>query len=303
VVIMSLELHLHTADQRMDASLRLDPARDGRRTALRTAVVLSWVVAVLMAGSAAWGLFRTGVYHEIPWATQAFRGGDLVSLAVATPLLVAALVLAGRGSQRAQLVWAGVLGYAVYNYAYFAFGATFNDLFLVHIALLALSAWALVFLLVGLDRPALATRFGPRTPARWVAGLFGATVLVLAGMWTFFIVRQMATGELPSGAAPPAALHMVYATDLSIFVSSLAVATVLLWRRTDWGYLAGTVMAVTGATYLVNLMAAQAFQAHAHVAGVTAFSPVSLVLDLAYWAAALAMLLTMRPRSTDGRRR
>jgi hypothetical protein len=44
------------------------------------------------------------------------------------------------------------------------------------------------------------------------------------------------------------------------------------------GYLFGTVMAVTGATYPVNLAAAAAFKARADVAGagsVAVFSPVS----------------------------
>jgi hypothetical protein len=56
-------------------------------------------------------------------------------------------------------------------------------------------------------------------------------------------------------------------------------------------------MAVTGASYLVNLMAAAAFQAHAHVAGVAAFSPLSLALDVAFIAAAAGLLGTMTPRT------
>ena len=92
-------------------------------------------------------------------------------------------------------------------------------------------------------------------------------------------------------------LHMVYATDLTFFVVPLAVSAVLLWRRTPWGYLLGTVMAVTGATYLVNLMAAAAFQAHTHVAGVAAFSPLSLALDLVFIAAGAGLLATMTPRT------
>jgi hypothetical protein len=253
-------------------------------------------MAVLMAAASAVGVFVPDFYPDLPWASQALRGGDLVSLFVVTPLLVVALIAAGRGSQRAQLVWAGGLGYCVYNYAYVVFGADFNDLFLVHIAILILAIWALITVLTRLDVAAIAGRFGQRTPARPVALMFGAVVLGLAGLWTNAILRQAISGELPSGAAPPAALHLVYSTDLVFFVAPLAVAAVLLWRRTRWGFLLGTVMAVTGATYLINLMSAAAFQAHAHVAGVAAFSPVSLLLDLAFLAAAVALLVTMGPR-------
>jgi hypothetical protein len=265
---------------------------------LRTAYVLSALTAALMAVAAPIGLFVPAFYPDYPWAAEALRGGDAVTLTVATPLLAAALVLAIRGSDRAQLVLGGALGYAVYNYAYVVFGAEFNDLFLVHIAILSLAVWALILLLAGLDAAALAARFGPRTPARTVATLFGAVAAVLAGLWTYSSLRQAVTGKLPGGAAPPAALHMVYATDLTFFVVPLAVATVLLWRGTRWGHLLGAVMAVTGATYLINLMSAAAFQAHAHVAGVAAFSPLSLALDLAFVAATITMLATMMPTMT-----
>jgi hypothetical protein len=284
----------------VDVKLQSRPRSTDRPIAavhrLRTAYLLSAMAAALMAVAAPVGLFVPGFYPDYPWAAQALRGGDLVTLAVATPLLVAALVGALRGSGRAQLVLGGALGYTVYNYAYIVFGAEFNDLFLVHVAILSLAIWALISLLSGLDGPAVAARFGSRTPARAVATLFGVVAAVLAGMWTYFSVRQAVTGELPGGAAPPAALHLVYATDLTFFVVPLAVSAVLLWRRTPWGYLLGSVMAVTGAAYLVNLMSAAAFQAHARVAGVAAFSPLSLVLDLAFAAATAALLVTMTPR-------
>ncbi|HHY46565.1 MAG TPA: hypothetical protein GX506_04605 [Firmicutes bacterium] len=47
-------------------------------------------------------------------------GNDLVTLSVALPLLVGALVLSMKGSHRAQLVWFGILDYMLYNYAFYA---------------------------------------------------------------------------------------------------------------------------------------------------------------------------------------
>jgi hypothetical protein len=273
-----------------------DRTVDETQPARAAAFCLSVGVAVTMATSAAWGLVAPGVYHEIPWAKAALRGGDLVTLLVATPLLVASLALAARGSTRAVLVWAGVLGYNVYNYAYFSFGTDFNNLFLAHIALLALSAWSAVFLLASLDVRELRTTCSNRTPFRSVATLLGATALVLTSLWTYFIVRQMVTGWLPGGAAPRAALHMVYATDLVFFVSALYVAAVLLWLRTPWGYVAGTVVTLVGAIYLLNLLSAQAFQANADVPGAVAFSAGPVLLTLVFWVAAIVMLNSLRPR-------
>ena len=67
-------------------------------------------------------------------------------------------MLSIRGSQRVEAVCIGVLAYAVYNYAYYAFGAVFNDAFLIHIALLSTSIFALVFALPNLDSAAIAER-------------------------------------------------------------------------------------------------------------------------------------------------
>jgi hypothetical protein len=261
----------------------------------RAAYTLSILAAVLMAAASVVGVAVPGFYPDIPWASAALRGGDLVSLVVGTPLLVAAVVATARGSDRAHLLWAGALGYTVYTYAYLVFGAEFNDLFLVHVVILSAAIWGLIRLLSATDVRAVAARFGTRTPARTVSVLLGGTAVVLAGMWSYASLRQALTGRLPGGAAPPAALHMVYATDLTFFVVPLGVAAVLLYRRTAWGYLLGTVMAVTGAAYLVNLMSAAAFQAHAHVPGVAAFSVSSLVLVAAFAAAAVVMLATMTP--------
>ena len=211
------------------------------------------------------------------------------TIVVVVPVLCAGLALAPRW-WTARLVWAGALAYNVYNYAYFVVGTRFNDLFLAHILVLSLSAWGLVFLLVDLATGSHVPVALPARLARPVAALFGLVAAVLGGMWSIAILRQTFTGALPAGAAPPAGLHTVFAVDLSFFVSSLFVATVLVWRRGFWGAVAGTVMSTAAALYLLNLMAAQWFQFRAGVDGVAAFSPVSAVLFVLF-AGASALVL------------
>jgi len=76
---------------------------------LRVAYGLSAVIAALMIAASAAGLFIDGLYPDGPWAREAFRGGDLTTLALAAPVLVVSLVLSIRGSLRAQAVWIGAL--------------------------------------------------------------------------------------------------------------------------------------------------------------------------------------------------
>ena len=106
---------------------------------LRAAYRLSGAIAVLMVIASAAGLLVDGLYRDGPWAREALRGGDLTTMAVAVPILVTSLLLARRGSRAAQAVWLGALAYSLYNYAYYVFGAAFNDIFVsTHRPVLAL---------------------------------------------------------------------------------------------------------------------------------------------------------------------
>jgi hypothetical protein len=177
----------------------------------------------------------------------------------------------------------------VYNFAYYAFGAAFNDLFLLHILLLALSTWGLVFLIVSLDPDRLAGQLSTmvRVAAASVLSLIAAG---LTALWGMVVVREAMTGQLPEDAATPTQMHLVYAIDLGVFVPMLVVAAWLLWRGHRWGLVAGAVMGLASAAYLLNLMTAQAFQATAQVPGVDAFSPLSAVLVCVCAAAGVALL-------------
>jgi hypothetical protein len=136
-----------------------------------------------------------------------------------------------------------------------------------------------------------------RDDSHWAtAALRGGDLATLAVAVPLLLValRFVATGTLP-GDVPAAGQHLVYALDLSLLAPSLAVAAILLWRRTAWGYLLGTAISTMGAVYQVNLMLAAAFQANAHVAGVSAFSPPGLLLTVAFAAAAALLLANLRP--------
>ena len=268
--------------------------------ARRVAYVLSSLVAVIMPVASIMGLLVPDIYHEDPWALAALRGGDLVTLAVVSPMLVGALLWSARGSERALLLWTAALAYNVYNFAYYAFGAALNNLFLAHIALFALSTWALVVLLVSVDARRVSARLPMSTNVRvTAASVLSLVAAGLTALWTTIILRQAVTGELPQDAATPTGMHLVYAIDLGLFVPLLVVAAWLLWRDHPWGVISGTGMALASAAYLLNLMAAQAFQAAAHVPGIASFSPMAAGLAFACTAVGIALLRSEGPPFPD----
>lgn len=275
----------------------LDGRRDvGRRMSapLRAAYIMSWAIAGLMMAATAMGLFVRGLYRTGPWAREAVRGGDLVTLIVAVPLLVLVLVLSMRGSSRAQAAWIGLLAYSVYNYAFYVFAPKFNDAFLLHIALFSLSVFALAFALPSLDVATLGARLRKARIARWVGGYL-VTVGVLQGaLWLFVLIRYLVNGELIKDI-PVAGQHLVFALDLGLAMPVLIVAGVLLFRRQALGFVLGAAVAVFGAMEQLNLMIGGVFQAHAHVVGIKAFPPESILLTSTF-AIAAALLLWGRDR-------
>jgi hypothetical protein len=266
---------------------RTGVARAGMR---RAAEVLSTAIVALMVVASAIGLLVHGLYPDEAWGREALRGGDLVTLLLVAPVLWWSLRATRRGSLRGQAVWIGALAYGVYDYAYYVFGARFNDIFLLHVALLAMSIWAAALAVASTDVGAVASAFLPAPAARRVGGFLSVVGTILGGLWVVLAIRQAITGRLMADV-PVEGVHLVFGIDLALLVPALVVSGVLLWRRTDPGLVFGTAMAVMGALYQANLLASGAFQAAADVAGAKAFPPDGVVLAVGFAVAAAAMLL------------
>ena len=266
---------------------------------LRAATGLSVVLVLLMLAQSAAGLLVDGLYPEEAWAVAALRGNDLVTLVLVVPALVAALVSVRRRPTPAAVVtWLALVFYGVYNYAYYAFGAAFSDVFLLHVAALAVSLYALVLLGTSIDAEAVSRRLRRGPAARAVAVLTALVGLALIGAWGSMSVRFAATGELPADVMPPAAVHLVYALDLAVLAPAFVVSGVLLWRRRAWGAVLSAAVTASGAAYLVVLEVVGGFQADAGLAGKSWLSPVGIGAPLLLLVAALVLLVPGRDRSS-----
>ena len=276
---------LHRRDGAVEPSSRLG-----------VATWLSFGVAGLMVVISVLGLTVEGLYHDGPWAAEAFRGADLVTLVLAAPLLLVGTLLARRGSARGTAVWLGMVGYAIYNYAFYVFGPNFNDAFLLHILVFALAIYAFGIGLSKLDVRGVGERLRNDRWARWLGGLLVVVGLGQGGLWVFLALRYVATGELLSDV-PVGGQHLVFALDLALMMPALVISGVLLFRRRAVGYLFATAASVLGAVYTLNGLAAAWFQSNAGVPGTKAFSPDGIVLSVTMAVPALVLVFGGR-RST-----
>lgn len=212
---------------------------------------LSWILGGLMILQSGLGLFFPDQYRDVDWIKAAWFGNDLVTLGVAVPLFILGIVLANRGSQRGLLLWLGMLGYAIYNYAYYLFGAALNTFFGVYWVVLVLSAVTLILALASMDAAAVAAGFHQKTPVRLIGGYFVFVGLGLGIVWLAMWAAYAFAGQ-PTPIEPEA-FKVVAAIDLSLVAPALIFGGVLLWRRSPYGYILAAIAGNLGSVYLLVL--------------------------------------------------
>ncbi len=226
---------------------RSDDADGKARIALRLALL---ALALMTAQSFA-GVGWPGVYRDEGFALDAWRLNDPITLGLAVPITAVALALAWRGALRGWLVLVGAMQYALYNYAFYLFGAALNAHFLVYAAALTASALALVAGLAALDVGAVARAVSPRAPLRPIAAYMGTWALILGVAWIGQALAFVGTGQAPELGEE--AFRLIAALDLTLVVTPVAIGAAWLWARRPWGVVLAVVMNVKGAIYATLL--------------------------------------------------
>ncbi len=205
---------------------------------------LTFPIAILLTIAAGGGVFISGLYRDTPYFVAQAVGQDLISLTVVLPTLTVTAFLASRGSPRARLVWLGGLVYLVYTYVVAAFNVSFNSLFLVYVALLGCSLYALIGGLVTADMAGIKACFTEKTPVKAVSIYLAVLAVLFYFMWLSEIVPALMAGEIPQSirdnGTPTNAVHVL---DMAWVLPSFGITAVSLWRKQALGYtLAGAIL-------------------------------------------------------------
>lgn len=226
---------------------------------MRAPLRLMRTVAALMLAASVLGLGVDGLYRDNAMVRAAWLGTDLVTLVLVVPLLIAASTLAARGSSRAWLLGLGAMAYALYDYAFYLFGAAYNGAFLLYASIVSL---ATVGLIAGLTAPgsrrladAMPMALGGTT-ARLVAASMALIGVSLAAVWIGFAIRHLLTGRLPPMVtATDHPTNVTAALDLWMVVTPGLWGSVRLARGRPWGHVVAAVWAAGAALYMVGLTA------------------------------------------------
>jgi hypothetical protein len=192
-----------------------------------------------------------GFYAANPETLPQILGQDLITLVLGVPLLLGCVKLTQKGSLKGVLLWTGLLFYFAYSYYFYVVGVRFNALFLVYIAIVALSLYGLLALLIQLQGIAMQDYLSSKIPTRSIA----AFLLTMAGMFTALWIG-VTLSKLFAGSALSPVERYVIGIDGMVLLPLMFIGGWLLWRNRPWGYLlAGillTKLATLGFTLLVN---------------------------------------------------
>ena len=193
---------------------------------------------ILMHGS---GIYRR---DSRSYAVQAIAQ-DWVTIVLAVPMLAAALILRARGSYRGRLLHCGILAYFLYTYGSYAFLVSYNELFLLYVALFSLSLFGFIESFAALDAREILSRVEKRFPVKTAAVFFIIMALMLSLMWLGRIVPALIEGRPPFGLENYTTL-VIQALDLGVIVPLAVISAAGLLKRSATGYALSFVISIKG---------------------------------------------------------
>jgi hypothetical protein len=222
----------HQEVKPMPAEQARTPSLPTRRP-LTLLYALSVLIAALIVAASLVGLLIPGSAYPTDELRKSLVPTDIVTLLIGLPILLGSIWWARRGKLLGLLLWPGALFFVLYTYLVYVFAVPFNVAFLLHLTLVTLSLYILIGLLASLDGEAVHRRLAGAVPERAAGG-------ILAGLGTLFFVRVI-------GVLVSALIHQtpIADTDLAPHIGdalaapALAIGGVLLWRRAQFGYVAG----------------------------------------------------------------
>ncbi|MGB9977724.1 hypothetical protein [Methanobacterium sp.] len=193
-------------------------------------------IAILAGISTLSGLFWKGLYkHDTNSMVAQAMGQDLITLIIGVPVLIGSLYLIRKNSLRGNLIWMGTIFYFLYTYASMSFLASYNQLFLVYVALFSLSLYTFMYGLLSLNVKTIKESISPEKTSK-IAGVFLIfSGVMLALMWIKMIVDSLLTGIAPSPLESYTTL-VIQALDIGLVFPATLISGILILKGKSWGY-------------------------------------------------------------------
>jgi len=286
-------------------TMTISKRQDEPKIISKAATVWLWLSIVAVILALAGNIISLSVKSIYASLTPVFfpqaLAQDIANLVVVAPAWLILAALALRGSLRAYLSWLGVLTFTVYNYVIYTFSVPFGPLFLLWVAVLGLSLYALIGGITAVDHKVVESSFRSRRPVTVAAWFLIITAILFGSLWLSEDIPALLSGRTPQSvidmALPTNPVHIL---DLAFFLPAVFLIGVLLLKRKSLAYTlapsAIIFLLLTGIPILITpvVQSMRGEEAAWSVVGpigtLTVFS-----IGLLVW-----LLSTMRPNSRQG---
>jgi hypothetical protein len=226
--------------------------RSAQRIALPEGLAGAAAAAAAIASIAG---FVPGLYRDPAVVVAQAHGYDVGNL-IAVAVLAAGLAWLARGSVGGRLVAIGALGCLVYSYVTYAFLIVLNPVTPLYIAVLGLSAWAVVTGLLQIDESELESTYDRPLLRRTTSAFMLAVVVIFAVNWLRQLATGITSGRLPSDLiAAGWPMNPVWVLDLGLVLPLIGLGGVRLLRRRAHGRAIAISVLVFQPLLLVTLLA------------------------------------------------
>lgn len=198
-------------------------------------------------------IYGRGVYKHMS-SHVAIQGiaQDYITLFIALPLLLISLYLCRKGSIRGKFLLTGTLLYLLLTYLFYTAMAMYNPLFLIYVALLALSLNALILSLISFDTEKLKEVIHSQRITTFAGWFLIVNSSMIALLWLNTIVTPLLSGTIYPQGIDHYTTMIVQGFDLGIFLPLGFMSGLLAIKKKILGVLFSTTYVI----FLSILMAA-----------------------------------------------
>lgn len=196
------------------------------------------LIVVSIIGSAA-SFFAPDILHGPAVMIGSGQGTALIILVVAVPTLAISTFLAKQDWGWAQVVSLGSISYILYNSVVLLFALPFNSIFLAYVAMLSLSFWSAIALILGFE-----TSIFSIDNAKASLRAVSIYLLIVTALFYFLELNQYIPATL-SNVAPASFVgtgllnNPSHILDLAFALPLAVISAVWMWQRKTWGNIIG----------------------------------------------------------------
>jgi len=208
-----------------------------------------WLIAACLSLIAAGiGAFNQGIYSKVV-SLELLPGivaQDAITI-IAGLILVYLSFVTRDVDVKKQIVILSLLAYLFYGYGIYVIERLYNPLYLLYVAIMALSFWGIVYSLAQIKEELLGRVKAPRIVSYVSAGSLLFTAVLFYFLWTGQIIPLMRTGEKLEFT------YSIYILDMVFVLPALILSGILLLKKKAFGLILTPILFFKAFTLLFSV--------------------------------------------------